>query len=375
MVKLVKLFISSSHEARNNNINAIRFIAAAMVVYGHMSHLGGFPMPLLFGEEVSSVAVKVFFVLSGYLITQSFLRDDDLFRYGIRRIFRIIPGLIFLVLVTVFLIGPILSSLGVREYFSAPETYVYLKNCFLYPIYSLPGLFEFNLYPNAVNGSLWTLPVEFFMYIILPFFIIILRKIKRLKSGLILVSIIFFSAEMLYLIWFPNARLIIWGTNIFDGLVLAPYFFAGAVFAFPEIQEKLRLQIAVLLSFLASIAVFSQNWHYEFLLFLTLPYITLACSFATPAIFGRIFAINDYSYGLYLWGFLVQQILVSFIGFDTIGFLPYTFVCLMVSLVCAMISWHFVEQPCNILGKRIISFSRKRQAERLSEKEAGVCDV
>lgn len=367
MGRFIQLFVSAPEKDRKNNINIIRFFAAAMVIYGHMSHLAGFAMPTLFGEDISTIAVKIFFVLSGYLITQSFLRDENFIRYGIRRIFRILPGLIFVVAVTVFCLGPFLSSLGLREYFMHQDTYFYLMNCLLYPVYYLPGVFESNLYPNAVNGSLWTLPVEFFMYIILPLFIVVLRKLRILKVGLFALTLLFFFFDLAYIAWFPDARLIIWGTNIFDGMTLAPYFFAGAVFTFPKVQAKLKLQVATLMILIGAGLTFSYYWQYEIVLFLILPYVTLACSFPASALFGRVFAVNDYSYGLYLWGFLTQQTIVSILGADAMGMLPYTLLCIAIAFVCAIVSWHFVEKPCNMLGKKLTGYSRKCQENKKIE--------
>ncbi len=119
--RLIRLFVAAPELDRHNNINLIRFIAASAVIYGHMAHLLGVPVPLLCGEEILSLAVKVFFVLSGYLITQSYLRDDHPFRYLVRRVFRIFPGLIFVVLVSVFVFGPLFQrAVAVRVFCQSP---------------------------------------------------------------------------------------------------------------------------------------------------------------------------------------------------------------------------------------------------------------
>lgn len=361
--------MSPEKDDRHNNINIIRFIAAAMVIYGHMSHLIGAPMPLLFGQEVSSIAVKVFFVLSGYLIAQSLMRDNHTFRYFVRRTFRIFPGLIFICFVAAFVLGPLLSSEGLRAYFtnSAPYEY-FIKNSLMNPVYALPGVFENNLYPNAVNGSLWTLPVEFSMYILLPISVFVFKKLNILKSGLTIVAVALAVLSIVHMLFFPDAVLAVWGSNVWDGLVLAPYFFAGAVFSFPEFKRIFNLQWAIVLAFIAGVIVLSGYWQYEIVVFLTLPYITLSCSLATPAIFGRVFAVNDYSYGLYLWGFFIQQILVSFIGVDKgIPLVVYATLSLVVATVFAMVSWHLVEKPCNGVGKKVCAWSRKREAERRTQ--------
>jgi peptidoglycan/LPS O-acetylase OafA/YrhL len=149
----------------------VRLFGAILVIFGHSYPLTGVAGPGLAANGVATIGVKIFFVVSGYLIAQSWLRDPNLPRFLIRRCLRIFPALIVLIFVTTFIVGPLLSRLPASEYFTHPETYNYLQNILLYINYFLPGVFEKNIYPNAVNGSLWSLPAEFSMYILTPFLI------------------------------------------------------------------------------------------------------------------------------------------------------------------------------------------------------------
>lgn len=79
---------------RTNNFNVIRIIAAAMVIYGHMSSLMGLPVHGVYGQSVSTLAVKILFIVSGYLVMKSLMSDSHFGRYMLRRSFRIFPGLI-----------------------------------------------------------------------------------------------------------------------------------------------------------------------------------------------------------------------------------------------------------------------------------------
>jgi len=332
-----------------------------MVIYGHMAPLTGSQSPLFFGEAVSTIGVKIFFVLSGYLITQSFLRDENFLRYYMRRIIRIIPGLVFVVLITVFIIGPLISTQSSAQYFTDPNTYRYLHNMFLKPVYTLPGVFVDNYAPYTVNGSLWTLPVEFLMYILVPFAVLFFRKIKFLKPGLAIVGILLLVIEILRVNFFVDASFVVWGTNLFDCFVLSPYFFIGAFFSFPEFQKFIKTQVGFALLFILAILTLNNYSQYEPILFLTLPYITLSFCFAPQAICGRIFAVNDYSYGLYLWGYITQQVFISIIGISAMPILLYAFVCFTVAFLCAIASWHLVEKPCSRIAKKLILMSKKRE--------------
>ena len=97
---------------RHNNFNVIRFFAAVMVIYGHMCSLIGIGQFSVMKQAVSGLGVKIFFVISGYLITKSFLSDSNALRYSIKRFFRIMPGLAVIVVLTTFIFGPFLTDLS-----------------------------------------------------------------------------------------------------------------------------------------------------------------------------------------------------------------------------------------------------------------------
>ena len=100
---------------RTNSFNVIRIIAAAMVIYGHMSSLMGLPVHGVYGQSVSTLAVKILFIVSGYLVMKSLMSDSHFGRYMLRRSFRIFPGLIGVVLFAVFIVGPVFTRLPLSE--------------------------------------------------------------------------------------------------------------------------------------------------------------------------------------------------------------------------------------------------------------------
>lgn len=138
-----------------------------MVLYGHSFVLLGLREPLFMSWlPLGPLGVFIFFTISGYLVSESWDRDPHLLRFFQRRLLRILPGLAVCVLLTVGVLGPLLTTLPLADYFSNPHTLGYLRTIGLYITYYLPGVFDGNRYPNAVNGSLWSLPVEFLMYIV-----------------------------------------------------------------------------------------------------------------------------------------------------------------------------------------------------------------
>ncbi|WP_259463085.1 acyltransferase family protein [Streptococcus iniae] len=112
-----------------------------------------------------NLAVAVFFIASGFLIYRSIERRPNFNNYLKARLIRIFPPLFFVVLITVFILGPFLTTLTIGNYFMSKDTWLYFMNAVLLPKHSLPGLFSSNTYGNVVNGALWTLPVEFACYL------------------------------------------------------------------------------------------------------------------------------------------------------------------------------------------------------------------
>lgn len=131
----------SRNSCTGDNLSIIRLIAAIVVIYGHAFPLTGAAAPGYLGSGIQTIAVKVFFVISGMLITDSWLRDPNAYRYMQRRLLRIVPALAVLCIVTVFILGPIITALPKDEYFRDPQTFRYLWNVLFYPIYNLPGVF------------------------------------------------------------------------------------------------------------------------------------------------------------------------------------------------------------------------------------------
>ena len=358
---------SLSDSPRNNNFNLIRFVAAFMVIYGHTSALMGVGAFPLFSQAVSSIAVKIFFTISGYLVTKSFLSDSNFARYMIRRSFRIFPALIVVVLASVFIIGPIFTNLGAAGYFSHPGTRYYLLNILLHPVYSLPGVFTTYTYANAVNGSLWTLPVEFVAYLILPPVLVGFKKLGSMKTGVILSTAATLILSVLYLTVFRSARCVIWGSDVFQAIPLLPYFFAGSLFTFPQFRKLLNLQIGLALALVASIAR-TGNALNEILVFLTVPYLTLSFALCEKPLFSQWFSKCDFSYGLYLWGFPIQQIVCARLARFGLSDWKTAWISFVFVLMIAIPSWYLVEKPMQQLGQKLVGILRERQETKMQAK-------
>lgn len=326
-------------EATNpNNLNLLRLIAAALVVFGHACTFIGKTSPAVFGFPPGALGVYIFFSVSGFLVAQSWERDPHLVRYITRRSLRIFPALIVCVVATTFVLGPLFSSLGWKDYFRNAETWGYLRNIGLYIVYGLPGVFTENSFKCAVNGSLWTLPVEFAMYLLLPFSSLIARN--RLNCAFLAVvwgAVAFFWARN------TESMLVVYGTDVRQVFLCGMYFWIGALINRAGLQKFLGFRVAacaLLMHFIVApypSLSSASNW-------LIIPILALSFGLkrAIPSV-SKLLQNRDYSYGVYIYAFPVQQAIVCL--YPQITLAPYLVSAGVLIFVCAFLSWHLVEKP------------------------------
>ncbi len=320
-----------------NNLDAVRFVAAGMVLYGHSFVFLGLREPVFLSwTPLGPLGVFIFFTISGYLVSESWDRDPNLWRFAIRRALRIFPGLIVCILLTILVLGPIMTTLSIRDYFAHGATLGYLRNIALYIVYSLPGVFEHNKFPIAVNGSLWSLPVEFTMYIVLAL-IGVLRGNRWVLLALALVSaaITFFWASR------TEQLIVVYGFDLRQVFLCGTYFWAGAVLYKFDCKRWLTLSNAMMAVLLLlclepwTRALTAAAW-------ILLPVAVLAFGFAASPVLTWLTRSGDYSYGIYIYAFPIQQSVASF--WPKLGIAQYLAVCSLATLLLAMLSWHLVER-------------------------------
>ena len=156
--------LSQVSRGRDNNLNLLRVLAAAAVLVSHAYPItrgpeAEEPLHNLTGFTLGTVAVYVFFVVSGFLIAKSFEGSKGVLDWSAARVLRLFPGLFVALALTVLVLGPIVTTLPLAAYFADPATLAYLPQnlALIAQRFDLPGVFVGNPYPSAVNGSLWTL--------------------------------------------------------------------------------------------------------------------------------------------------------------------------------------------------------------------------
>lgn len=332
---------------RENNFDLLRLIAALSVLFGHSFVLtaGGQNLDTVdpisrflmqyagFNEALHDLAVDVFFVISGFLVARSFLTQKTIVGFIEARVLRVFPAAILCSMLTVAVLAWF-STEAIVYYVAHPDTWQFLiNNATLWRVeFDLPGVFQTNAYGGAVNGSLWTLPVELRAYVILT--VIGAVGLLRFRHGSNLVL-----AVLVILFLVPEWSSIV--TRNEDKWRLFLFFFVGAAFYVNRKYIPIGvLQPLVLLALYAGTAAFPKLHALIFVVLVA--YVTLALALARyyPNLDpGRA---GDISYGVYLYAFPVQQALIQLLpGLNGWWLAVWAS---LVTLSLAAISWFLVEQ-------------------------------
>lgn len=333
---------------RNNALNLFRVILAIFVLVSHSFSLGGFGLePSIGGLTLGGFAVAGFFSISGFLVTRS-RRELSPLEFARRRILRIYPGYLVAIVLTALILSFAMDYSASTWSFSSALNYIaWSLPIILGQSSALTASVSSLPFPHGVNGNLWTLAPEVFLYLALAISFSF-GFVKRMKWSWIFVLIcsnlmtILFQSNLISLNDDLKSKAVIL-------LFLANHFIAGVFLS--SLRESLMGNWA---SFIASsfIGLALTNLGFGFsLAAIFYAYSILWLSSNLPSKVMNLSSINDYSYGLYLYSFPVQQIL-SRLEIQNLGLLTYVSASLAATVPFAILSWRFIEKPA-------LEFSRK----------------
>jgi peptidoglycan/LPS O-acetylase OafA/YrhL len=299
----------------------------------------------MLGISLGTVAVDIFFVTSGFLITSSLLNRQNILDFSCARLLRIFPALWVMLLLTIFILGPRFTNLPLPSYFADHATRSYLvrgATLFRGVTFSLPGVFALNPYRDAVNGSLWTLPYEVNMYARLALIWLVMvvtgKHRKRAFKALAVSYAAWLGVRYLALILSNGASAVPLGVEL-------PFmFFIGSAFYILKDHIQLSRPFFFLL---AGALAFSLHARLAFQITYTasLAYLVLYLAYVPSCrgLIRRYNLIGDYSYGVYIYAFPVQQSVAALIP----GVSVYRMILISAPLtvLLAVLSWHVVEKP------------------------------
>lgn len=340
-----------ANPAHSNNFDFVRVLAALAVVVSHQFALTGLPEPtLLKVHSLGGLGVLVFFSVSGYLVAQSWHADPHLLRFAARRLLRIWPALAVVVLLSICIWGPLVSPLPWREYFRQPATSEYLLNMAFVMRGALPVHFGGNALPYAVNGPLWTIPLELQCYAVLV--LLGFTAILRWRWLFVAVTLVLVTR---YAIVEARGDILVndmgWTLEQRFFLEFGLFFAAGVILhSFPMAKTGVRMGVFGMCWALGLLAVAAGRPLLGLLLIVPCTVVMVGTA-ATPGLkaAGRY---GDVSYGLYIFAFPAQQTLI---WLDQ-GRLSWTALFVLTLCACfllAFASWHLVE-------KRALQWKPKR---------------
>ena len=359
--------LSNFSQGRDNNFNLIRIVAALAVLITHSFALAigsgdAEPFRESLGMTMGSIAVDVFFITSGFLVTSSLLNRQSTIEFIWARVLRIFPALLVMLLLTVFALGVFFTASPLSTYLSSTQTYIYLAKCatlFMGVAYNLPGVFDSNPYKSAVNGSLWTMPHEVRMYAILAIAWIALRITPkfRLTSFQAVVIVFSFSAGI-YLLF---SHFYFHKIDNFPKLFFM--FFVGATFY--VLREYIVISRWLFWFFVVGLSATIGHTHIFFVVYVfTIGYILFYLAYVPSGFIRKYNQLGDYSYGVYIYAFPVQQAVAALISGVTVP--QMILFSATITIVLATLSWHLLEKRCLRLKGLYVGHTRKLLAYGLT---------
>jgi peptidoglycan/LPS O-acetylase OafA/YrhL len=339
------LRLSESAVGRDNNFNLIRLAAALSVLAGHSVGVLGLPPEREFffdrlGVSLAEIAVDVFFVTSGFLVTASLINRRSVAAFAWARALRIFPALWVMLILTAFALGPALTSLSAKDYFASPTTRDYFaKGATLIGgvRYSLPGVFETLPLKGEFNGSLWTLPIEvrMYLYLALGWLLLSLAPMIRTKASRLIAPVVLAALFATVV----SARL---SDSPLNGGDIRVMMFAYGV-ALYFWRDRIVIDGRVMAALAAALLLASMNRTSFFLVYLVcLAPLTLCLAYVPGGGVRRFNRLGDYSYGVYIYAFPIQQTLaLIFPGMSLIAMIALS---ATITLIVAWLSWVLIER-------------------------------
>jgi peptidoglycan/LPS O-acetylase OafA/YrhL len=353
-------------QGRDNNFNLVRIVAAFAVLVSHSFALAiglvpGFSEPLdkSLGMTLGSIAVDIFFIASGFLVTGSLLTRKSIVEFGWARVLRIYPALLVMVILVVFGLGPFFTTAPWSAYFVDVRTYLFLvKDSTLIAgvAQKLPDVFAGNPYPNGVNGSLWSMPYEVRMYALLAILwtgarLAREKRFRVFEYALVAIAI---AAGLWKLFGYSVDETMTLGYGRLARLLFA--FFSGATFY--VLKERITLSRPLFWLLLVALLASAVDKRAFYIVYsLAVPYLLFYFAYV-PAGFIRYYnRAGDYSYGVYIYAFPVQQSIAALI--PHVSVLSMFLLSATVTLTLAVLSWHLLERHALNLKGYYVGHTRR----------------
>lgn len=335
----------------HNNFGLLRLVMALAVVVSHAfsvtdGRVEQEPWFQTTGFTLGEHAVNGFFAISGFLVTMSFVRRGwrD---YVVARLLRIAPGLIAATLVVALLLGAAMTSLDIGAYFRDPRLWRFISATLtsFKSAAALPGVFEHNPLQFPM-GTVWTLKYEVLCY--LGVLVAGLAGLLAKPRVMLAAGIALTLAAVLQEVMAPH------GSKGAETALRLPLIFLAGGLCYLY-REKVPLSLPLLALVLLALVPLSFTPLYKAALYLVTSWGVLVLALA-PALTRRSAEPPaDLSYGVYLYGWPVQQALHALV--PSLGAMALLWPSLTLTLAVAALSWFLVEKPALGLKRRLLKGS------------------
>jgi peptidoglycan/LPS O-acetylase OafA/YrhL len=338
---------------KDNNFGALRLFFASIVILAHSPAIldGNSSRELLtniFGTLSSGVVgVDGFFIISGYLITNSFLRTPTLYDYAKRRVLRIYPAFIVCFWLCLLVLAPLVGA-GLSPFQPHSLTHNAVRMALLfYPNPNAEGTFSGMPYP-WLNGPMWSIPYEFHCYILvvllgaagvfrgwLPYILLVAVLAGLTAAGL---------AEDR-----PTHNVVPAVLGDSHYLQLLPMFFAGTLYALFQHHIIYSHPVALAAAVLLTVCLFFQPL-VPLALAVLGGYLIFWFAFRCPVLpISRFTNRTDLSYGIYLYAWPIQST-IAFVTDRSINPWVLSAISFALSAAAAWVSWTLIEKPALALA-------------------------
>jgi len=335
-------------EGRPSGFDLIRLVLSIAVVCQHSMNvtlgLSG-TLELLAGPLRAPVALilAMFFGLSGFLVTGSVVRSRSLISFLGLRVLRLGPALIVEVVLASLILGPLLTSFPMSQYFADPKFLHYFSNIIGDIQYKLPGVFLDNPLPETVNQQLWTIPFELKCYIALALLATFGIAFSRSAFALML------AAVQLAAVYYLFAHHPEHQSTLRGNLLVVCFLFGVGLYLWRDVIPY-NLPFAMISAALCICLLLSRGG--DFLVAAPAVYLTCYLGLANPRKLP-ILSSGDHSYGIFLYGFPIQQTVVALVPSSRLWWCN-ILICVPVSIAFAFASWHLVEKRAQQLRPYLI---------------------
>lgn len=341
-------------DGHDNFFTPLRILMALLVVTEHAMIVGLRDISagayVFFGYGLSYLAVNLFFITSGFLVTKSMTYRGDLPEYGSARILRIYPALIIHVAFVLLLIGPLATTLPFWDYLTHPDVWKQplLVLSFINSDMVLPGAFLTN-HEQLAAAPLWTLRYELLAYLMtaLIFALGLMRRKWMILAQFILPSLAWLVAKESGLYEHLPAT----GQNALRFAIA--YGLGATIFAY---RDRLNFHVFGLVCMTLLAVLCNQINAMEIAVNLMLAYGLMLVAFVKAPRLERLQKLSDVSYGIYIyhWGLLQ----LAFYWWPQLSPIALFIFIAPLSYAIAYASWHIVEKPALKAKKRFAKYLR-----------------